>query len=197
MDDPIVTSPAPQTIKIEVVNKTPDEGANPIPRKDPGIEYKYNIEYQRFCDDLGINQYDRNDIKLAEKVSLIYDWAKENMGTDDGTKISVGIRDLTKTLGVQNIQGQLLTDHLFRWIRMDMEGEKLRSKEKQGELIEKELQMKQQIKAIEPRISDAELERRIKEGMKDIQKQIKRRVKSHITSSINKGIREAIQKAMI
>lgn len=196
MEDPIVQSPAPQTIKIEVVNKTEEPGVNPIPRKDPGVEYKYNMEYQRFCDDLGVNKFKRDDVHVAEKVAFVYDWAKEQIGSEDGSKISMTVRDLTRTLGVQNLQGELLADHLYRWMRMDMEGEKLRAKEKEGELFEKELQMKQHIKTIEPKISDEELETRIKAGMKDIQKQIRRRVKSHITSTLNRAIREAIQKAI-
>lgn len=189
------TTPEPQRITIEVLNKqepkaeeTPPETA----RKDTGIDYKYNTEYHRFCDDLGVDKYKRDDARVAQKVALIYDWAKEQTETEDGGKISVAIRDLTRTLGVQNTQGELLVDHLFRWIRVDMDGERVRMQEKTKELVEKELQIKQQITAIEPKISNEELETRVKLGMKDIQKQIKRRVKSQVTAAINRGIREAI-----
>lgn len=185
-----------QKITIEVVNKANELEKFPeAERKDPGSEYKYNIEYHRFCDDLGVKTSDREDIKIAQKASLVYDWAKEQIGSDNGAAISSTIKDLIHTLGVQNIKGELLVDHLYRWIRIDMADEQLRTKEKEKELVEKEVQIKQQIKSIEPKISDEELTRRVKAGMKDVQSSIKRKVKSHITLAINKGIREALQKA--
>lgn len=188
----------PQKIVIEVVQNTPEKKEENIDaqRKDTGVEYKYNIEYQRFCDDLGVDKYKRDDIHVAEKMSFIYDWAKEQVGSDDGAAISVTIRDLVRTLGVQNLQGVALADHLFRWTRLDLSSEQLKMKSKEKEMVNKALEMKTQIKAIEPRISDAELDSRVKEGVKKLQKQIQSRVKSHITASINRGIREAIQKAV-
>ena len=195
MEEPAQSS-QPQKIQIEVVNKQ-NEAPDPsnTERKDTGVEYKYNVEYQRFCDDLGIDKYKRDGFEVAQKVSLIYDWAKEQVGSEDGNKISLAIRDLVRTLGIQNIQGELLADNLFRWIRIDMAGEQNRVKNMEKEMIDKELQIKQEIKKIEPKISDEELETRIKEGMKDVQAKIKKRVKSYLTASINKGIKEAIQKA--
>lgn len=192
----------PQKITIEVVTKNAQDEAGEQqkknePRLDTGIEYKYNFEYHRFCNDLGLDSHKRENMANAQKLALIYDWTKDNIESEDGAKISQSVRDLIRTLGFQNIRGELLVDSLFRWIRMDMEGEKSRIKSKQKDLLDKELEIKQEIKKIEPKISDEELEKRIKDGMKDMQKQIKRRVKSHVTASINKGIREAILKASI
>lgn len=186
-----------QKITIEVVNKASEPEKFPeADRKDTETDYRYNIEYHRFSDDLGVKLSDREDLKVAQKTSLIYDWAAEQIGSDNGAAISSTVKDLIRTLGLQNIKGELLVDSLYRWIRIDMADEQLRTKEKEKELVEKEIQIKQQIKTIEPKISDEELTKRVKLGMKDIQSSIKRKVKSHITSSINKGIREALQKAM-
>jgi len=187
----------PQKIVIEVVQAQPAEAPNTnAERKDTGVEYKYNTEYQRFCDDLGVDKYKRDDQGIAEKISVIYDWAKEQIGSEDGAAISVAVRDLIRTLGVQNIQGPLLADHLFRWIRLDMAGEQNRLKVKEKEMVHKALEMKAQIKTIDPKISEKELDTRVQAGIKDLQKQIQRKVKSHITASINKGIRDAIKGAI-
>lgn len=200
MDDKTSQEPVKdqsQKITIEVVNKTGEAQEKTSPgfeRKDTGMEYKYNPEYHRFCDDLGIDKYRRDDSRIADKVALLYDWAKEQVGTEDGATISKAIADLTTKLGVQ-ARGELLTDYLFRWVRMDMASEKIRTREKEKEMVEKEMSMKQEIKKIEPRISDEDLENRVKEGMKDVQKKIKARVKSQITKSINLGIQQALKQA--
>lgn len=191
---------SPQKITIEVVtknaqNEAEEQQKKSEPRLDTGIDYKYNFEYHRFCNDLGLDSHKRENMANAQKLALIYDWTKENIESDDGARISQSVRDLIRTLGFQNIRGELLVDSLFRWIRMDMEGEKSRIKNKQKELLNKELEIKQEIKKIEPKISEKELEERITEGMKEMQKQIKRKVKSRVTASINRGIREAILKA--
>lgn len=195
---PVADPPQPQKIVIEVVqpSKEKEETNVNAERKDNNVEYKYNAEYQRFCDDLGVDKYKRDDYRTAEKLSFIYDWAKNQVGTDDGNAISVAVRDLVRTLGVQNLQGVSLADYLFQWTRLDLSSEKLRMKEKEKGMIEKSMEMKAEIKKIEPRISEQELDARVQAGIKDLRKRIGMKVKSHITASINKSIKEAIQKAV-
>lgn len=195
-DEPVVPVQEPQKIQIEVVQSKPEQPpAPPEPeRKDTGVEYKYNIEYQRFCDDLGMDRYKRSEPEVANKVAFLYDYAREQTGSEDGTTISKFISDLTRTLGYQ-VRGDTLVNTLFQWTRLDVDHQRLQLKQTEEDLIEQRLQAKQKIQAIEPRIKPEELEKRVNEGMKDIQKQIKRQVQSHITQSVNKGIKEALEKA--
>lgn len=183
-------------ITIEVVQKAPDVPA-PDPgmaAKDSGIDYRFNPEYHRFCDDLGLERNGRENPSIANKVSYLYDWAKENSESEDGTKISAVIKDLTQKLGY-SYRGEVLIDSLYQWTRLESDSQRLRMRELEGEMVEKQLEVKQKIKTIEPKISEQELEKRVKEGMKETQKAIKRRVQSHITQAINKGIRDALSRA--
>lgn len=186
----------PQKIQIEVVQKQTDQPAPPPEpeRKDSGVDYKYNIEYQRFCDDLGVDRYKRLEPELANRVAFLYDYAREQTGSEDGTVVSKFVADLTKSLGYQ-VRGDTLVNTLFQWTRLDTDHQRLQMKQTEQDLIEERLRAKQKIQAIEPKISEKELEKRVTEGMRDIQRQIKRRVQSHITQSVNKGIKEALEKA--
>lgn len=191
-----VVQPEPQKIQIEVVQPKADQPAPPPEpeRKDSGVDYKYNIEYQRFCDDLGMDRFKRLEPEVANRVAYLYDYAREQTGSEDGTVVSKFVSDLTQTLGYQ-VRGETLVNTLFQWTRLDMDHQRLQMKQTEEDLIQQRLQAKQKIQAIEPRIKPEELEKRVNEGMKDIQKQIKRQVQSHITQSVNRGIKEALEKA--
>lgn len=195
-DEPIVESKEPQKVTIEVVSKQePNEPKAEFPRKDTGNDYKYNLEYHRFCDDLGVDIYKRDDIEIAQKASFIYDWAKTKLNNEDGSLISSAIHDVTQKLGVQGQRGETLINYLFQYLRLEMDSERIRTQDKADEMVEQQIELKKKIKSIEPKISDEELQKRVDEGMKGINKTLKRQVKTTITKTINKGIREALQKA--
>ena len=105
--------------------------------QDPDIDYRINPEYHRFCDQLGLGKTERDDTKIASKVAFLYDWAKESVG-EDGTAISLGIRNLVSRLGV-SFKGEILVDHLYQWTRIDQDSEKSRVAQFEENLIKKRL----------------------------------------------------------
>lgn len=53
-----------------------------------GDEWKYNPEYHRLAEFLEVNKFDREDIDLAKKMSIIWDWArikKKGNSLEDGS----------------------------------------------------------------------------------------------------------------
>ena len=46
-----------------------------MPRDDV---YKYDPEYHRFADYMGVDIHKRKDLKIANKLSLLFDWAKKS-----------------------------------------------------------------------------------------------------------------------
>jgi len=184
-----------QKVTIEVVTKAPEAPVEAAVRKDTGGDYRYNMAYHRFADSLGVDKYKKDDSHLAGKVALLYDWGKERSGSEETGTIAQTIQNLRRTLGV-TLQGESLVNYLFRWIRVDMEGEKLRFKEEEKGLAEEEIKRKVEIQKVAPQISDEELKSRVKESMKPVRKKIKRQVKSQVSKSIQEGIQSAIKGAL-
>lgn len=103
--------------------------------------YRYDPDYHRMADFLGVDRDDRNNIKMAQKISLLTDWATWETGKDDLESLVEKIEELTKSEGI-NDRGRTLVDHLYQKIRIHMD--KLRQAKtemdkriKQVEAIEK------------------------------------------------------------
>lgn len=79
-----------------------------------GENWKYNPEYHRLCDFLGINVFDRNEYTLAQKLSVIRDWAGEKKSINDALWT---IKGLQKKLGIQG-EGKPLIHQLYEYIRL-------------------------------------------------------------------------------
>lgn len=145
--------------------------------------YKYNIDYHRFSDYLGIDRYKRDNRELAGRVSLIYDWAKEQVGKDDRETIIRAVREYMKSLGTQ-LQGESLVDHLYRNIRLDLTGETVKAKrtaEEEKIKEEKEAALKKKDPVVEVKVGPL---------MKKIQKQVKKAVKTQIEKSVSEALQD-------
>jgi len=82
-----------------------------------GETYKYNPDYHRVADFLGVDRNDRLDYSLASKLSFIRDWAgieAKNGNTDEALW---KMHDLRKKLGVNSV-GKPLVDEMFKYIRL-------------------------------------------------------------------------------
>lgn len=82
--------------------------------------YKYNPEYHKFADLLGVDKKRRDDIKVAQKLSLLYDWAKERVGADDLVQIADEVNALRKQEGL-SLLGTELVGHLYEKVRIEMD----------------------------------------------------------------------------
>jgi hypothetical protein len=150
---------------------------------DPNA-YKYNVDYHRFSDYLGIDKYKREDRQLAGRVSLVYDWAKKQVGRDDREAITRAVREYARGLGTQ-LQGESLVDHLYNNIRLDMSGDN--SEEVKAEEDEKIAEEKD--KALKNK-EDPVVEVKVGPLMKKIQKQVKKAVKKQIEKSVSEALQE-------
>lgn len=85
-----------------------------------GEAWKYNQDYHRVSEFLGVNKYDRDDYDVAKKVSLIRDWAGLQ-GKDDSTESALSaIQKWRQKSGIP-YQGKQLIHELYQHIRLDMD----------------------------------------------------------------------------
>jgi len=109
----------------------------PLKKEDVRIEevgdsYKYNPDYHKFADFLGVDAELRSDHDLAQKIATIYDWGKENLhGNGDRVDVSMAIKNLKSFLGT-NLQGEELVKKLYQWVRLDRDRRRI---EKEMELL--------------------------------------------------------------
>ena len=82
--------------------------------------YKYNPEYHRFADLMGVSRDDRDKIEVAKKLALIYDWAAYDTGKNDFESISQRVDKLRKEEGV-SFSGKELTSFIYQKIRIHMD----------------------------------------------------------------------------
>jgi hypothetical protein len=94
-------------------------------------DYMDDIDYHRVAEFLEVNNEDRKDFKLAEKIGYLYDWAKEETGSDDRIKRLEAIKGLQKRLGIQQT-GKETIKKLYQYTRLDQDRRRI---EKEMELI--------------------------------------------------------------
>lgn len=95
-----------------------------------GDNYRYDPTYHRFADVLGIDKFKRDNLPVAQKLEYIYEWARHKTNSDDFGKIAKTVHDLRKNMGL-NIQGEMLTNSLYQWIRLDDTGRRIKQKEEE------------------------------------------------------------------
>ena len=118
-----------------------------------GDAWRYDPEYHKVADFLGVNKYDREDSSMAEKLDLIYSWAQiQNKGTSK-QDVMWALFNLKKELGLP-VQGKLLVDELNQYVRLQMDSK--RSKEIEQEKKDKRLEPK--VKKEEPEEIDVKEE---------------------------------------
>jgi len=83
-----------------------------------------DINYHRMSDLLEVSYEDRRDHHLAEKISFLTDWAKEQTKSDDRMTQYMAIKQLTNGLGYQ-IKGKELLIKLYHWTKLDLNRRKI------------------------------------------------------------------------
>ena len=92
------------------------------------LGYMDDINYHRMADLLEISYEDRKDQHLAEKLSLLTDWAKEQTKSDDRIQQYQALKNLTSGLGYQ-MKGKELATKLYQWIRLDLDRKRIEAKQ--------------------------------------------------------------------
>jgi len=135
--------------------------------------YKYNPNFHKFAEFLGLNKFSRENYELAKKVSFIYDWAKEQVGRDDPDTIMRAVNNLQHNLGTTTV-GKPLIDLLHKQIRLDSTSPKPKFTKHKPVRAKPDIVTESIEKAMRP------VERRIR-------KEIKERIKNTVTASIEES----------
>lgn len=84
-----------------------------------GEMWKYDPDYHRMADYLGLDVHARQDYGLAQKISIIRDWAGMQGKNDTTTEALGALQKLKHQLGT-NIQGKELIHDMYEHIRLGM-----------------------------------------------------------------------------
>ena len=87
-------------------------------------DYMDDVEYHRVADFLDVGYEDRKDVRVAQKLSYLYDWAKETTKSDDRIKRLEAVKDLQKRLGLPQT-GPETIKKLYQYARLDQQRRKL------------------------------------------------------------------------
>lgn len=106
------------------VESNSQEATTPISRDINFLDFP---DYHRFADFFDISAFDRKDTHVADKLSVLWEWGRQETKSDDRLKISMQIKDLAKRLGVPSTGKDLVTK-LHQWIRLDYDRKRIESK---------------------------------------------------------------------
>lgn len=81
-----------------------------------GETWKYDPDYHRVSDYLGVDAFDRQDVKLAQKVSTLRDWASQHSKSESIEDNVAALNDLRHKVGSNNL-GKTLIDELYQHLR--------------------------------------------------------------------------------
>jgi len=88
--------------------------------REEGLSFLDYSSYHRMCDFLRINDIDRKDHKIAEKINSVTEWARGvSKSNNEITHLRL-VKGLLKDLGISNVGIDLL-DRLNRYVRLDEE----------------------------------------------------------------------------
>lgn len=88
--------------------------------------WKFDPDYHRTADFLGINKYDRDDYEMAQKVSILNDWARTR-GAKDVSEQLDKINELKRSTGQQTL-GKTLVNTLYNHVRLSVASKPLPKK---------------------------------------------------------------------
>jgi len=103
---------------------------------DPRISYRYNPDYHKLADFLGIDKEKRDDLSIAEKLDLIREWGIKKTGSTQLIDTLMAIKKLKRKLGL-NLQGETLVKALYKYLRLSLEKETIK---KEMELLKGEVE---------------------------------------------------------
>lgn len=92
------------------------------------LHYLHDIEYHRAADFFDINMDDRRDSHLAEQISYLTDYVKNNHPElTDRIEILNTLKSITRGLGYKEV-GPTLIKKLYKWARLDQSRRQIEKK---------------------------------------------------------------------
>ena len=119
MDDRVKFTPDPAPAE----KTTPIE---PTVWKDP-VTYMDDMNYHHMAEQMDISYEDRRDLQVAEKLSFLADWAKDQTKSEDRLQHALALKQLTRTLGL-SMTGNDLVKKLYAYTRLDMDRKRIEQK---------------------------------------------------------------------
>lgn len=110
-----------------------------------GDIWKYDPEYNRAADFLGIDKHQREDVKVAKKLSFLVDWALASSKSTKQEDALWTINDLRKKLGI-NSQGETMLGQLFEFVRLKQDRERKEPEVPYEQVINQMIQAKREDK---------------------------------------------------
>lgn len=95
-----------------------------------GEAWKYDQDYHRMADFLGLSVYDRQDYRTAQKVKALKTLAGERTGKEDVTTVLTEVAKLQKTIGYHGV-GKELINQLYQNMRINQDTQRIRKEQAQ------------------------------------------------------------------
>lgn len=150
-----------------------------------GDTFKYNPEYHKVADFLGVDIHDREDYDLANKISLIRDYAGIKGKSDSPEDALWAITDIRKGLGV-NTQGRTLVNQLYQHMRLKLDTSRANAQKVKAQPKARE----EAPKAKNPVIGDL-----VQKAMQD-KKLINQAVQSVVQQQISKQVESIVKQTI-
>jgi hypothetical protein len=106
-----IPEPAPTVEEVNNAKTIAEADVKPV--SGTATAWKYNADYHKMTDYIGLSQEDKMDENIAKKVSFIRDYTNAK----DELDAMVQVRNFRKELGL-NTQGKELLDTLYKFLRL-------------------------------------------------------------------------------
>lgn len=129
-----------------------------------GDSFQYDPDYNRFADFLGIDLNDRRDMKTAQKISRLTDWALRHAKGRSVIDAMAQVHKLIKDKGL-NVVGNTLLNNLYQDIRLKEDSQRLQdTREVEKRLAEKAVRKEEKKVQAEEKSANAAEEARRMQG---------------------------------
>lgn len=145
------------------------------------VSYMDDVNYHRMANYFDISYDDRRDLRVAEKLSYLTDWAISHGAKDEIDAMSI-LKNTTHELGL-SIKGQDLIKKLYEFARLDTQKERIN---KEIELYKTIPEDKGNKESIEDKVDTKSIKRIVQKEIESVSKSLKTTLKSHITRNIKK-----------
>jgi len=142
--------------------------------------YKYNPSYHRVSDYVGIDKYEKQDSKTANKIAFIYDWAGKKANSKDTSEVINQIAKTIKGLGV-SFRGKTLVNYLYQNMRLADDTKRLQTKRKPS------------AKRVRRTTKAPNIKAQVNKKIKKVKTNVKDYVKKEVDGAISQGIKEALK----
>ena len=110
-----------------------------------GDSWRYDPQYHKMADFLGINKYDRDDGEVAQKISLLWDWSIMSSKGSTPEDYLLYLYDLRGKLGIPS-QGKTLLHDLHQYARLDLDRRRIENDRKEQAEKENKKEEKMEVK---------------------------------------------------